>query len=153
MTRCICGGRCSTRKASASIDRLGIKHMVVIQHEDESIGDGGDLIEQGCQKRFGWRRLRGLKRSQHPFAKLRRNRLHSRDEVSQKTGEIVIAFVQRQPGDFDRLVQGEGLEATGDPFADQRGFTKAGGGRDEGQFAAAADPRSAARSGGGEGQR
>jgi hypothetical protein len=25
--------------------------------------------------------------------------------------------------------------AAGEPFADQRGFTKAGGGRDEGQFA------------------
>ena len=32
--------------------------------------------------------------------------------------------------------QAAGRSATGDPFADQRGFTKTGRGRDEGQFAA-----------------
>ena len=60
-------------------------------------------------------------------------RLQSSDEVSQKAYGVVIPFVQRQPGDADL-----GFEAlaTCDPFTDQRGFTKAGGGRDEGQFAA-----------------
>ena len=57
----------------------------------------------------------------------RRNRLQSSDEVGQKACGVVIPFVQRQPG--HRPV------ATGDPFADQRGFAEAGGGGDEGQFA------------------
>ena len=91
------------------------------------IRNGGDFIEQGCQNRFGWRWLRRLEHSQHPFSNLRRNCLQSRDEVSQKTCGVVIPFVQRQPGDR--------LPATGNPFADQRGFAKPGGGRDEGQFA------------------
>ncbi len=73
-------------------------------------------------------RLRGLEHSQHPCSNIRRNRLQSRDEVSQKAGGVVIPFVQRQPGDRSL--------ATSDPFADQRGFAKAGGGRDEGQFTA-----------------
>ena len=88
----------------------------------------------------GWK---GLKRIQHPFSNIRRNRLQSSDEVSQKACGVVIPFVQRQPGDRSFTIC--------DPFADQRGFTKAGGGRDEGQFAVQ-NPRSAARSGGGAGQ-
>ena len=100
--------------------------MVIVQDQDEMIRDGGDFIEQGCQNRFGGRWLRGLERAQHPFSNIRRNRLQSSDEVSQKAGGVVIPFVQRQPGDRSL--------ATGDPFADQRGFAKAGGGRDEGQF-------------------
>ena len=103
--------------------------MVVVQYEDEMVRDGGDFIEQGCQNRFDWRWLRGLERSQHSCANICRNRLQSSDEVSQKTGGVIIPFIQRQPGDRP--------PATGDPFADQRGFAKAGGSRDEGQFTAA----------------
>ena len=54
-------------------------------------------LSRARQNRFGWRRLRGLERSQHPISNIRRNRLQSRDEVSQKAGGIVIPFVQRQP--------------------------------------------------------
>ena len=132
------------QKGEGFVNRFGINQMVVVQDKDEIVREGGDFIEQGCQNRFGWRRLRGLEHSQHPFSNIRCNRLQSRDEVSQKAGGVVIPFVQRQPGDRSL--------ATGDPFADQRGFTKAGGGRDEGQLAARRSPRSAARSGGGGGQ-
>ena len=62
-----------------------------------------------------------------PCANSRRNRLQRSDEVGQKACGVVIPFVQRQPGGRPR--------AAGDPCADQRGFAKAGGGRDEGQFA------------------
>ena len=68
-----------------------------------------------------------MEHTQHPFSNIRRDRLQSSDEVNQKACGVVIPFVQRQPGDRSL--------ATGDPFADQRGFTEAGGGRDEGQFA------------------
>ena len=109
--------------------------MVVVQDKDEIVRDGGDLVEQGCQKQFDRRRLRRLKRgSTTPRQCLRRDRLQSRDEVSQKTSRVVIPFVQRQPG--DRLVRTTG----GNPLADQRGFAKAGGGGDEGQFAPAERP-------------
>ena len=132
------------QKGEGIVNRFGINHVVVVKDEDEIVRDGGDFIEQGRQNRFGGRWLRGLEHSQHPCSNIRRNRLQSSDEVSQKAGGVVIPFVQRQPGDRSL--------ATGDPFADQRGFAKAGGGRDEGQFAARRDPRSAARSGGGGGQ-
>jgi hypothetical protein len=48
-------------------------------------------------------------------------------EVSQKACGVFVPLVQRQPGGLS--------PATGDPFADQRGFAKAGGGGDEGQSA------------------
>ena len=113
------------QKGEGIVNRFGINHVVVVKDEDEIVRDGGDFIEQGRQNRFGWRWLRGLEHTQHPCSNIRRNRLQRSDEVSQKACGVVIPFVQRQPGDRSL--------ATGDPFADQRGFPKAGGGRDEGQ--------------------
>ena len=54
------------QKGEGLIDWLGINHMVIIQHQDEAVRNGGDFIEQGCQNRFdgGW--LRGLEHSQRP---------------------------------------------------------------------------------------
>ena len=63
MTRCICGGRCSSRKVRASSTGSGIDDVVVVEDEDEIVLDGGDLVEQGRQDRFGRRRLRGSERS------------------------------------------------------------------------------------------
>ena len=98
------------------------------------IRDGGDFIEQGGQNCFGWRWLRGLEHTQHPCSKYSASkRLQSRDEVSQKACGVAIPFVQRQPG-------GRSL-AAGDPFADQRGFAKAGRGRDEGQSGVRSEER------------
>ena len=76
------------------VNQFGINHMIVIQYKHEIIWNEGDLVEQGCQNRFGWLRLRGLENRQHFFSKICRNRLQSSDEVSQKTREVVILFVQ-----------------------------------------------------------
>ena len=57
------------------VNRFGINHVVVVKDEDEMVWDGGNLIEQGRQNRFGWRWLRGLEYTQHPFSNIRRNRL------------------------------------------------------------------------------
>ena len=87
------------QKGEGFVNRFGIDHMIVVQDKDEIVRDGGDFIEQGCQNRFDWRWLRGLEHANTPSPILRRNRLQSRDEVSQKACGVVIPFVQRQPGD------------------------------------------------------
>ena len=61
------------QKCEGMVNRFGINHVVVVKNEDEIVRDGGDFIEQGCQNRFGWRWLRGLKRAQHPLSNIRRN--------------------------------------------------------------------------------
>ncbi len=35
------------------VDRFGINDVVVVKDEDEILGEGGDLVEQGRQNRFG----------------------------------------------------------------------------------------------------
>ncbi len=116
------------QKGEGLVNRFGINHMVIIQDEDEIVRDGGNFIEQGCQQSIRWAAAEGIGAQPTPLLQyFGCNRLQSSDEVSQKAGGVVIPFVQRQPGDRSL--------ATGDPFADQRGFAKAGGGRDEGQFA------------------
>ncbi len=114
------------------IDRLGIDRVVVIQDEQKVLRDGGNFVEQGGQNGFDLQRLGGLERSQQPLANSRLDRLQRFYQVRDEPRRIVIPLIQRQPGDR--------LPATCDPFADQRGFAKAGGGRDEGQFAAHCQP-------------
>src|SRR5256886_10521233 len=118
------------QKGEGMVNRFGINHVVVVKDEDERVFYGSNVIEQGRQNRYGWRWLRRLERTQHAFSNSRRNRLQSSDEVRQKPCGVVIPFVQRQPG-------GTGPRSLDslDPCTDQRGFPKAGGGSDEGQFA------------------
>ena len=68
-----------------------------------------------------------FKRTQRAFSDIRLNRLQGGDQVGQETDRVVVAFIQREPG-------GRSL-ATGDPFADQRSFTKASRGGNKGQLA------------------
>src|ERR671916_2120492 len=115
------------QKDEGIVNRSGVNNVVVIEDQDEIVRDGGGLVEQGSQKRFGRRRLRGPEHTQDTFSYIRGNGLQGSDEVSQEARGVVIPLVQRQP-------RGWSLD-TGDPFANQRGFTRACGGRDEGEFA------------------
>ena len=115
------------QKGEGIVNRTAIDDVVVIEDENEIVLDGGDFVEQGRQNRLGWWWLRGLEHTQHSFCNVWGNRLQSSDEVRKKASGVVIPFVQRKPG-------GRSL-APGYPFAQQRGFTEACGGRDESQFA------------------
>src|SRR5690349_14740205 len=112
------------QEAEGVVHWSGIDEVVVVQDEDEWVGDaGGDIVEHGGENRLGRRRLRGLERAHHPFAKSGRDGLQRGDEVRQKAGGVVVPRVQRQPCGW-----------TGtpcQPLADQGGFPKAGRGRGE----------------------
>ena len=68
-----------------------------------------------------------MEHTQHPFSNVRGNRLQSGEEVRQKARGVAVPFVQRQPGGRPA--------ATGEPFAEERGLAKPGGGGDEDQSA------------------
>src|SRR5688572_33468806 len=98
------------QKAEGIVNRSGIDNVVVIEDQNEIVLDGGDLVEQGSQNRFGWWWLRGLEHTHKPFSNVWGNcLLQSSDEISQKATWVVIPFVQRKPG-------GRSF-ATGEPFA------------------------------------
>src|SRR5207245_3304690 len=82
------------QKGEGLVNRFGLKHVVVVKDEDELVGNGDQVIEQGRQHRFGWWWLRGLGRTRQPFSHSRRNRLQSSDEVRQKACGVVLPFVQ-----------------------------------------------------------
>ena len=83
------------QKGEGLVNRVGVYHVVVVKDEDESVRDGGDFIEQGCQNRLGGGWLRGLEHSQRPCPNIRCNRLQGSDEVRQEACWIVIPFIQR----------------------------------------------------------
>ena len=41
------------QKGEGFVNRFGIYHVVIVQYKDEIVRDGGDLVEQDCQNRFG----------------------------------------------------------------------------------------------------
>ncbi len=82
------------QKGEGLVNRFGINHMVIIQHQDEVVRNGGDFIEQGGQNRFSRRRLRTLKHFHGRFSHIRLQCLQSRDEISQKPGQVVVTFLQ-----------------------------------------------------------
>ena len=110
------------------MDRLGFDQVIVIEDEDDPVGEGGDLVDQRGQDGLGRRRLRGLKRAQRSFPdvadrflsgldpSLRQDSPSSRtfrprsgkrpqgsDHVGQEAGRVVVALVEREPGDLGRI--------------------------------------------------
>ena len=69
--------------------------MIIIENENEPIGDGSQFVEQRRQQRVGRRlRLRNVKRGQYALPKFRRDRLHGRHEVQQKASQVAVGFIQ-----------------------------------------------------------
>src|SRR5690349_14317830 len=101
--------------------------MVIVQDKEKIVPDRGDFIEQGRQKRFGWRWLRRLKHIQHLCTHSWRNGLQRRHEVGQKTDWVAIGLIEGDPGYLP--------VASSDPTAEQGSFAKASRGCDEGQLA------------------
>src|ERR1051325_3109393 len=101
--------------------------MIIVQNQDEVLGDGSDFIKQCGENRFkGWRlQLGSLQGIQYAVPRIWRYSLQSRNEVGQKTDWITIAFIQRQPGGWSFTIS--------QPFADQCRFPKASRSRDESQ--------------------
>ena len=113
------------------VDRLGVEDVVVVENEHDIARDGGDVVEQGRQRRLEWRGLRRLEHRQHPVSNPGRHRLQRRDQIGQETARIAVAFVERQPR--------HRAPAARDPFADQGGLAKAGWGGDQGQLVAGSE--------------
>src|SRR5688572_25284892 len=117
------------QKGEGLVNRFGLNNVVVVKDEDKIIRNGGDFVEQSCQKRFGWwwLRLRSVEHSQDPFSNIRHNHLQSSNEVSQKASKVVVAFIQGKPSCWHLTLV--------EPIADQGSFPKAGRSGDEGQLA------------------
>ncbi len=77
------------------VHRPGVEDVVVVEDEHDVAGDRREVVEQGRQRRFGWRRLRRLEHGQRAFADPGRDRLQRRDEVGQEAAGVAVAFIER----------------------------------------------------------
>ena len=116
MIRCICGGRCSRRKATASWDGSGLDYVVVVEDEGEVLGYRGYVVDERRQDRLDGRRLGQMERLQDILCGVGPQAAQGCHQVSQKAPKVVISVVQRDPR-YRHLA----LEA---PFAEQRGLTE-----------------------------
>ena len=105
------------------MDGLGFDQVVVIEDEDNPVGDGSDLVDQRGQDDLDRRWLRGLERAQHAFFDIGLNRLQGGDEVGQEADRVVVTLIQREPGSANRWFDSL---ATGYPLAGQRRLAETG---------------------------
>ncbi len=97
-------------------DRGRLDDVVVVQHQQRRRRERRQLVDQRGQQRFQRRRLWRTQRGQHARAQLRRNPLHRRREIDEKARRIVVANVEREPGDRTPTLR--------NPGADQRRLAK-----------------------------
>jgi Phosphorylase superfamily len=94
---------CGRRAAWLSLDDVVTRSIipdgpvdedeVVVENEHDIARNGGELVEQGCQRRLDWRGLRRLEHGQHPFSNPGRNRLQSRDQIRQKAAGVAVTYL------------------------------------------------------------
>jgi hypothetical protein len=93
------------QKGEGVVDGLGFDEVVVVEDEDKPIGDGGDIVDQRSQDSLGRRQLRGLKHTQRSLPDVAGrflpglNGLQGSDEIGQEANGVVVALVERYPGD------------------------------------------------------
>jgi hypothetical protein len=116
------------QKGDSVDDRPGIDHVVIVEDEGHMVGKFGCFIKQDGQGRFDVGSFRRLQCGRQSSTNLGVNRLQGGDEVGQEADQVVIAFVQREPGDrLSRLLG---------PVAHQGCFAEAGRGRDKDELVA-----------------
>jgi len=109
------------------VDGSFLYHVVVVEDEREVVRERGDLVDQHRQDRLGGGRVGRVERGQNFLPNPFPQPLQGGYEVGQKTGGMVVPFVQRNPGDRQLALQA--------PFAEHGGLAETGRRRDEGQLA------------------
>jgi hypothetical protein len=121
------------QKGESVVDWLSRDEVIVVEDEDKSLRHGGNLVDQSGQDRVDAWWLGRLEccpgRLSDTGLAEAWDGLQGADQVGPKARRIIVALVEREPGDVRTRL------AAGDPLADQRGLAKAGRGRDEGEFA------------------
>ncbi len=107
------------------MDGRRFDHVIVIQHQDQRVGEGCDLVDQRRQQRFSRRGLWGTERARQVLAQLRRDGLQRGDEVAHKAGGVLVTGVEREPCH----ASGQGVAPR--PIAQQGGLAKASLGGDQ----------------------
>ena len=79
---------------------LRVDRMIIVEDEDERSVEFGDLIQEVCQQYLEWWRLTRLEQSKCGIANARVRRIERRQDVHPKTRGVIVAFVERDPGDL-----------------------------------------------------
>ena len=74
----------------------GLDHVVVVQHEDDLLGECGEVVEQAGDDRFQ-RRRGGLQRAQCVGADIGGDLAHGGDDVGPEHRRVAVTPVERQP--------------------------------------------------------
>ncbi len=102
----------------------GLDDVIVIQDQDQRVGESGDIVYQADHGGFSGAQLGGADDVAGFVAHLVAHGLNRGDEVGPEPDRVVVALVEGEPG---RCMTG-----LGQPAGDQGGFSESRRGRDEG---------------------
>ena len=87
------------QKGKSVVDRLSRDEVIIVENEGKSFRHRGNLVDRSRQERLDCKWLGGLQGRDDRLADVLVDSLCGRDEIGQEVGWIIIALIQRQPGD------------------------------------------------------
>lgn len=114
------------QKGQRPVDGLLADRVVVVEDQRERLSFLADAVDEGRQHRLDCRRPSALPQPQ-PLAYVHPRRLQGGAEMRQKANRVVVALVQREPGDA--------LMVALEPRSNERRLAETGGGTNERQLA------------------
>ena len=108
------------------MDRRRLDELVVIQQERDLLGPGDQLVDEGGHDRLQRRRLGPAEQWGEPLANGDPRPVQGRGDIPPEPHRIVVAGVQRQPGDR--------LPGLARPVAEQARLPEPRRGADQGQL-------------------
>src|SRR6266700_7000330 len=92
------------QKRQGTMNDRRYNNVVIIQHQDDLMGKKRYIVQQGNQHGFNCGRLGSMQQSKSSSAQIRLELPERRNTVAPEAHEIIIAFIQRQPGDRERIL-------------------------------------------------
>lgn len=91
------GGKVFEEEGELVIDSGVIDEMIIIEDEDDGLGEGGEGVDEGGEDGFdGWG-LRGLEEGGYVLAEGREDGLERGDEIAPKAVGVVIIIIEGEP--------------------------------------------------------
>ena len=88
------------QEGDGGVDGRGAHQVVVVQHQQARLGQGGQVVDQAGEDGLGRRRgRRGVQPGQRRAATGGGDRLEGGDQVAENLVSVLVALVEREPGD------------------------------------------------------
>ena len=77
--------------------------MVIVEHQDDRLGPAREGVDQVCEDQFRRQRLARTEQVERLDPETGVKGLQGSDDIGEKAREVIVAFIERQPGDVRKM--------------------------------------------------